>query len=111
MNTDEYVKKLESPVKEIVVELRAIVTGYSASLKETIKWNVPTYSINSNICSIMAHQNHVNLQIFHGAHIVDAGKLAGTGKDMRHLKFVAKEDISTALIKSILSQAIELDEH
>jgi len=109
MSVDKYIEKLDSPVKEIVIELRAIVCKSSKHLQEAIKWNVPTYSINSNICSIMAHKTHVNLQIFHGAHIQDVDLLEGTGNDMRHIKFSTIEDIDNEQIKKILAQATALD--
>jgi len=60
MNTGQYIDKLVSPMKEIVKELRRIVTIHSSNINEEMKWNVPTYSISKNICSIMAHQKHVN---------------------------------------------------
>ena len=109
MNTDEYVDKLDPPLKEIVNELRKIVTNYSSDIKEEIKWNVPTYSIHKNICSIMAHKEHVNFQIFRGAHIRDAQKLEGTGKDMRHLKLYAVGEVEEASVEKYLKQAIALD--
>jgi len=109
VSADNYIESLASPVKEIAIELRSITLSLSASLKEDIKWNVPTYSINSNICSIMAHKNHVNLQIFRGAQIKAADMLEGTGKDMRHIKYASKQDIDREKLERILSQAIALD--
>jgi hypothetical protein len=55
---------------------------------------------------IMAHSKHVNFQIFQGAHIKDAEELEGTGKDMRHLKFTALDEIN---VEKYLEQAVELD--
>lgn len=109
MNADEYVDALDSPLKEISEELRRIVMSYSENIKEEMKWNVPTYSINKNICSIIAHKKHVNLQIFRGAHIKDARELEGSGKDMRHLKFSTLGDVAQADVGKYLEQAIKLD--
>lgn len=109
MNMEEYVDKLDSPLKEIVNELQKIITNHSPDIKEEIKWNVPTYSINKNIFSIIAHKKHVNFQIFRGAHIKDAQELEGTGKDMRHLKFSTLGEVEEAKVEKYLKQAIELD--
>ena len=109
MTAEQYVGKLDSPLKEIVKELRKIVMNHSSDIKEEMKWNVPTYSINKNICSIMAHKKHVNFQIFRGAHIKDAKELEGTGKDMRHLKFSTLGEVEEAKMEKYLKQAIELD--
>lgn len=109
MSAEKYIEKLDSPIKEIVIELRAIVNSSSEYLLEAIKWNVPTYSINANICSIIAHKRHVNLQVFRGAHIEDVNLLDGAGKDMRHIKYSTLDDIDSDMVKKILSQAIALD--
>jgi hypothetical protein len=109
MNTEEYIDKLDSPMKEISKELRRIVVAFSPQLKEEVKWNVPTYSMNKNICSIMAHKKHVNFQIFQGAHVKDSQKLEGTGKDMRHLKFCTLDEVGEADVEEYLKQAVGLD--
>ncbi len=106
---DSYIAAIDEKLQPIVVILRATVTSAASVLKEDIKWNVPTYSLNKNICSIMAHKNHVNLQICHGAHIADADILEGTGKDMRHLKFEKLADVNAGVVKKIINQAIEID--
>jgi len=109
MTAEEYVDKVDSPLKEIVKELRKIITNHSTDFKEEMKWNVPTYSINKNICSIMAHNKHVNFQIFRGAHIKGAQELEGTGKDMRHLKLSTLGEVDKTKVEKYLKQAIELD--
>ncbi len=109
MNVEEYINSLDSPMKEISSALRRIVTAFSPELKEQIKWNVPTYSMNTNICSIMAYKKHVNFQIMQGAHIKDVEELEGTGKDMRHLKFATLDEVEQADVQKYLKQAIVLD--
>lgn len=109
MNAKNYIDKLDSPLKEIVSELRQTIKNISPDIEEGIKWNVPIYSINKNICSIIAHKNHVNLQIFHGAHIKDAHNLEGTGKDMRHLKFSTLSEVKDSNVDKYLKQAVALD--
>ena len=109
MTVDKYIEGLDTPIKEIVMELRSIVTGYPAELNENIKWNVPTYSLKKNICSIMAHKQHVNFQLMQGAHIDDVDDLEGTGVDMRHIKLARIEDIDAVKIEKYLHQAVELD--
>ena len=109
MNVDKYIEELDSPMKEIVMKLRRIVTEFSKGLKEELKWRVPTYSHNRNICSIMAHRKHVNFQLMQGAHMDDAKELEGTGRDMRHMKFFTPEEIDTVKIEYYLQRAMDLD--
>ena len=109
MDVNEYINSIDAPLKKIVEKLRQAVKGTSKELREEMKWNVPTYSINKNICSIMAHKNHVNLQIFQGAKIKDANKLEGSGKGMRHIKYKDLNEVKVAQVKKYLKQAIALD--
>lgn len=109
MDVDQYIAELHSPMKEIADLLRNIIRGASSDISESIKWNVPVFSVNRNICSVIAHKSHVNLQIFQGAHIADANILSGTGVDMRHLKFGSTVDVDRDQILRCLEQAIVLD--
>ena len=96
-------------MKEISTELRRIVKVFSPELREEMKWNVPTYSMKKNLCSIMAHKKHVNFQIMQGAHLKDAQELEGTGKDMRHMKFSSLGEVDETKVEKYLKQAVELD--
>jgi hypothetical protein len=109
MDVSQYIENIDSPLREIVEVLRQTVKETSMEFKEEMKWNVPTYSINKNVCSITAHTHHVNLQLFKGAALEGASKLEGTGKDMRHLKYAALREVKVAEIKKYLKQAVALD--
>lgn len=106
---DAYIESIDDDLKPIVIRLRGAIVGVSKQLKEDIKWNVPTYSTNKNICSIMAHKNYVNLQIFQGAKLDDAEILDGTGKAMRHLTYENVSDVKTGIVKKFIKQAIAID--
>ena len=110
MTVEDYINSIDEPLKAIVRELRLTVMSVSRNFKEEIKWNVPTYSINKNICSIMAHKRHVNLQIFQGARIKDADKLPGTGKLMRHIRYEDLLQVNKTELKNFLQQAIKVDQ-
>ncbi len=109
MNTDLYISQLAPPVRDITQALCRIIRESPGGLTEQIKWSVPVFSNNRNICSVIAHTSHVNLQFFQGAHIAAAMDLEGTGRDMRHLKFRKIEDIQEQAIVRYLQQAIEYD--
>ena len=110
MHVDEYLQQLQPPVREIATELCTLIRQHPRQLKEAIKWKVPVFSDRRNVCSVIAHTSHVNLQFFHGAHIADSGALEGTGKDMRHVKFTNVKDIRREAVFRYLDQAIALDQ-
>lgn len=97
------------PQKTISGQLREIILGTDLGLKEDLKWNVPTYFLDSNICSIICHSDHVNLQFFKGAELKDPDDiLEGTGKSMRHIKLYKTDDIDSVVITNFIHQAAEL---
>jgi len=106
---DLYIKSVEDELRPLVKKLRETIKSVSPELEEDIKWSVPTYSLNKNICSIMAHKKHVNIQVFRGAHIKDAELLIGTGKDMRHIKYENLSDLKVSVLKKIIKQAVVVD--
>ncbi len=108
-DVDSYIQSVEDNLKPIVKKLRGAIKDCSEVIKEEMKWNVPTYSINKNICSIMAHKHHVNFQIFQGANLKDSKLLYGTGKNMRHLRYENIEQVDTTIINKIIEQAIMKD--
>ena len=109
-NFESYIEAVENEsLKPIVLKLRELIHSSSKEIKEEMKWNVPTYSINKNICSIMAHKHHVNFQIFQGANLKDSKLLYGTGKNMRHLRYENIEQVDLKIVKKIIEQAINED--
>lgn len=110
MTVSKYMDSIKNQdLRDAALHLQKIILSASDTISEGIKWNVPTYTAHKNICSIMAHKNHINFQIFQGAHIADALDLEGTGKDMRHLKFKSVDDIKKSKAQKYLKQALELD--
>ncbi len=111
-NFESYIKAVKNDnLKPIVLKLRELIKECSKEIKEELKWNVPTYSINKNICSIMAHKHHVNFQIFQGANLKGSELLYGTGKNMRHLRYESIEQVDLKIAKNIIEQAINEDKN
>jgi len=106
---EDYFLCQHSPLKEVALRLRDIVKAASRDFDEQLKWRVPTYSINKNICSIIVHKHHVNLQLMQGAMLEDSDLLEGSGKGMRHLKFKQVDDIKKDVVTKLLKQAIDQD--
>src|SRR5262245_6434686 len=92
---DRYESELPQPHKEIIKRLRAFITRRYPALTESLKWHVPTYSLNGkNLIGLQDFKDHVNLNFFRGAKLHDAGGiLLGTGKQVRHVTFRSLADI------------------
>ena len=110
-NVDLYHSELPQPQKEIVKRLRAFIARRYPELKESLKWHVPTYSLNGkNLLGLQDFAAHVNLNFFRGAQLHDApGILIGTGKLVRHVTFRSVADIDRGALKKFIDQAIRLN--
>lgn len=104
----EYLEKIPQEQKAAVKELNNIITEAAPTLNASIKWGNLTYHNDKNICAIISHKNHINLQIWNGASLQDPnGMLKGTGKHMRHIKIEDKLNIDSIYIKNLVRQALE----
>jgi len=111
-DVDLYESELPPPQKEIVKRLRDFIARRYPRLTESLKWHVPTYSLNGrNLMGLQDFKRHVNLNFFSGAKLHDAGgRLLGTGKQVRHLSFRSIKEIDQKVLKEFIDQAIVIAE-
>ncbi len=99
----EYRKELE--------QLRSILN--STELVETVKWGIPTYTINNkNVAGIGAFQSYFGIWFFNGVFMKDPAKKMinaqeGKTKGMRQWRFESASEIDEKLIISYLEEAIQ----
>ena len=107
-NVDLYESKLPQPQKEIVKRLRTFMARSYPELTESLKWHLPTYSLNgTNLMGLQDFRRHVKLNFFRGAKLHDAGRiLLGTGKQVRHVTFRMIDDIDYRALQELIDQAI-----
>ncbi|MBT8265269.1 MAG: YdeI/OmpD-associated family protein [Bacteroidia bacterium] len=107
---EEYIEKHEN-YSEALIELRKIIN--STELEETIKWNIPTYTINNkNVIGIGAFKHHFGIWFFNGVFLKDDEKLLrnaqdGKTKAMRQMIFKSIDDINKNLVLKYVKEAIE----
>lgn len=107
-----YIASLPSPQKEICQSLRELILGNFPQMKEEFKWNYPAYYDNGKrICLASGFKNHVTLELFYGAHLHDAqGRIAGVGKNTRHIKLKSREEIDAPYFVGLIQQSIALSQ-
>ena len=106
----DYINPLPSPQKEIGVALRDMIHDTFPYFTEEFKWNYPAYYYRSKrICSLGAFKNHVNLELDYGSSLADSkGRLEGVGKNIRHIKIRALEEVDTEYFSDLLRQSIKI---
>ena len=104
----ELIESWPEPQQAIAFQLRSLVLGLDIGIEEAVKWKMPTFFLDSNVCGILCCRDHVNLQFFNGADLTDpANKLEGTGKSMRHIKFYSLDELDRNLVSGYVREAGE----
>ena len=85
----------------------------STEMNETLKWGIPTYTINNkNVLSIGAFKSYVGLWFTQGVFLNDHANVLinaqeGTTKGMRQWRFGSISEMDASLILSYIHEAIE----
>ncbi len=99
----EYRKELD--------HLRSILNA--TELVETVKWGIPTYTINNkNVVGLGAFKSYVGIWFFNGSFLKDSARKLinaqeGKTKGMRQWRFERANEIDEKLIVSYLEEAIQ----
>lgn len=97
--------------KEELILLRDICL--STELVETVKWGIPTYTINKkNVAGIGAFKEHVAIWFFQGTFLKDEKKYLinaqeGTTKGLLQWRFKSIKEINPEEVKAYILEAIE----
>lgn len=109
-SVEEYFEKNPKWQKELE-RLRMILL--QTEFEETLKWGIPTYTINKkNVVGIAAFKNYVGLWFFNGSFLKDdhqklLNAQEGKTKGMRQWRFNSIEEIDKRLILEYLYEAIQ----
>ena len=96
-----YIEKQNSPQKEILQKLRAIIFDTFPDTDEEMKWGVPNFY--NGIFYIVALKAHVNLGFsIKGLSEKELQLFEGSGKTMRHIKIQSIQDIDEQKIVDLL---------
>lgn len=110
-SVSEYFAKQTGDVSVIAEALRDLIGEHWPQLTLKLAWGFPCWSGNERICSIIAHADRCNLQLWSGARLAGdyLGRIEGTGKALRHVKVYSIEQIDDELI-DIMERAVTLDQ-
>jgi hypothetical protein len=103
---ERFLATVDPRLHPLVRELDALVRRAAPDLVASLKWGNLTYHHARNVCALVAHRHHINLQIWGGATIRDpAGLLVGSGRSMRHVKLAAGQAVSRRAVAALIRAA------
>ncbi len=94
--------------REVARALREAVLGADPNLEQAIKWGNLVFSVQrTHALAIVAYKEHVNLQVFNGARLLDRHpELGGGGKALRHLRFRLGLPVDVAAVRELARDCI-----
>jgi hypothetical protein len=100
-----------SQLQRVVRELSTLVRETVPTSKQTVNaWGVPTFEAKNPFCFYMLGKNHVTFGFHFGTSLQDPeGLLEGTGKNIRHVKLRALEDVKRKGLKEMVEAAARFE--
>jgi hypothetical protein len=98
-------------LEQIVRGLRILVRQSVPAFKESVNpWGIATFESNGPICYHMTAENHVTFGFLRATSLDDPeGLLEGTGKNLRHVKLRALDDLKRPGLKQLIAAAARLN--
>jgi hypothetical protein len=110
-SVEDYMARLEHPLKAEVEALREIIKGVNPAITEEIKWNAPSFSYTDYIATFHLRPTHHVHLIFHNPHIasIPSGILEGDYVDRRMVYFVDMDDVQAkrAELEAVVRELIK----
>ena len=114
---DRYLAFAPSPLRDIALELRNVVSAVCPQATERILWGALAYHdedkggpIKGGICQIEIHQGHVRLSFVHGVRLRDpASLLRGDRRSKRYVLLESYEGAPWASLRALVQEAARLD--
>ncbi|MFZ5434478.1 MAG: DUF1801 domain-containing protein [Calditrichota bacterium] len=105
-----YIAGLKGTQREVAEALTALIRKTIPKAEESIKWGVPWWEQDGELCCLYKSQDHVNLGFWRGTELTDPdGLLEGSGKGMRHVKYWEVSDIKKTKLAAMLKEALRLN--
>ncbi len=103
---DDYVAKIEPPLRDVAAELRRVVREAAPDAVESVKWGQPVYDAGGPFAALKAHPRWITLTFWRGATLPDPDRvLEGEGDRMRHARFGSLADVRSEAISELVRAA------
>lgn len=108
---DHYLFDLPEWQQEIIQYLRDVILSAAPTMVEELKYNIPFYSCNGNLCYINPQNESIVLGFIKGAQMIDEPNLLEGGqKEVRHYVIHNFDEIDEEGLRILLQEAILLNE-
>ena len=110
MSVEAYFDGLEGERRVTALAVRALLDDALPAATVDLAWGKPCWAGTARIASVIAHADHVNLQLWQGAALAARwpDRIEGTGKVLRHVKLPSASQVDDE-VRAIIQAAGDLD--
>jgi hypothetical protein len=108
---DAYVARKDKELGRLATGLRSLMKRTLPGIKESVNpWKIPTFESNGPMCFFSIGKHHITFGFLRGTSLPDPAKLLqGTGKNLRHVKLRAVDDLRKPELKKLIQSAAKLN--
>ena len=111
LGVSTFINQQPSALKHLLNALRVLILQAGPYIEETIKYNIPFYDYQGQLCFLNVRKGGVELGFCQGAFLAnEQGLLVGEGKEVRHVRIKSLAHIDQEAIQALLQEAILLNE-
>jgi hypothetical protein len=97
-------------LEKVAEATRQVVRAMAPQLRTETKWGMPWLAGKDLVLVVGAFTHHVGVEFWRGASLTDPhGLLAGTGKNLRHVKLRTVAEARAPAFAALIRDAVRLD--
>ena len=104
---DQYIRSFPAPTRKLLRELRAMIREAAPGASEKISYGMPCFSLNGNLASFAAYENHIGWYGGPSASRTLESKLAKYRTGKGTLRFPIDQPIPTELVRQIVKRRVK----
>jgi len=104
---DEYISKFPKDVRDVLEELRLAIKKTAPKAKETIRYGIPTFTLNGNLVHFEAFKNHIGFYPTPSAIEAFKKELSPFKQSKGTVQFPLDKPIPLELVKKIVEFRVQ----
>lgn len=102
---DDYLAEHTGPHRQLMDELRALITDLAPDATEALAWGMPTWKLNGNLIHVAAAKHHVGLHPGADGVALVADELDALG--LKHSKGTIQLPVDRPLPRDLVTRIVE----
>jgi uncharacterized protein YdhG (YjbR/CyaY superfamily) len=106
---DEYIAEYPSALQELLQKMRTTISKAAPAAEETIKYGIPTFTLNGNLVHFGAYKNHIGFYPAPSGMEAFKKELAAYESGKGSIQFPLSQPIPYKLVEEIVRYRVEIN--